>query len=62
MRTEEENKIAEKQREGFKEACKPLMKFLCENYYPHVKVIIDGNTAELLEGVLFEKNNEFIVD
>jgi hypothetical protein len=62
MRTEEENRIAEKQRKGFEEACKPLMKFLCENYHPHVKVIIDGNTAELVEGVLFTKDNKFIVD
>lgn len=40
MRTKEEDKTEE-----FNEACKPLMKYLSENHHPHVKVIIDGNTA-----------------
>tara|TARA_R110002126_G_scaffold58659_1_gene154641 strand:+ start:955 stop:1176 length:222 start_codon:yes stop_codon:yes gene_type:complete len=44
------------------EAAKPVMKFLNENYHPHVKVIIDPNRAELLEGKMSIINNEFIKD
>jgi len=46
----------------FEEACKPLMKYLCENHHPHIKVVIDGNTANLLEGIEYFKSNEFIID
>jgi hypothetical protein len=44
------------------EAAKPLMKFLNDNYHPHVKVIVDTNRAELLEGQMSIINNEFIKD
>ena len=47
---------------SFDRACEPLMKYLCENHHPHTKVIVDGNTAELLEGIKFIKNDAFIVD
>jgi hypothetical protein len=46
----------------FREACKPLMKYLCENHHPHVKVIIDGTSAELVEGVMVFGTGEFLVD
>ena len=51
-----------KQLKEFQEACKPLMKYLSENHHPHVKVIIDGDTAELVEGILFTQDNQYIVD
>jgi len=28
----------------------PLLKFLCENFHPHVSVVVTPTTAELLEG------------
>ena len=34
----------------FEEVVKPIMKFLCENYHPHVTVIITPTNAELFEG------------
>jgi len=42
----------DKKRAEFIEAARPLMKFLCENYHPHVSVIVTPVDAELLEGVL----------
>jgi 2'-5' RNA ligase len=47
---------------AFLEACKPLMKYLCENYHPHVTVIIDGTRAELVEGLKTAKCEDYIRD
>lgn len=44
------------------EATKPLMKFLAENFHPHVKVIVDSTNAEFLEGSATVQNFEFIKD
>lgn len=33
----------------FEEAVKPLMKWLADNYHPHMKVLVDSTTAERLE-------------
>ena len=63
--TEEEKKVGEdeeKIKRGFEEACKPLMKYLSENWHPHVKCLVTGNDAELLSGEIVYQNNEFIVD
>lgn len=35
---------------GFEEAARPLIKWLCENWHPHVKVIVTPTGAELLSG------------
>jgi 2'-5' RNA ligase len=47
---------------AFLEACKPLMKYLSENYHPHVTVIIDGTRAELVEGLKTAKCEDYIRD
>ena len=47
---------------AFKEAALPMIKYLCENYHPHVSVIITPNTAELLEGLKAFKTDEYIRD
>lgn len=31
--------------------CKPLMEWLGKNCHPHVKVLVDSEVAELVEGV-----------
>ena len=54
--------ITKAQSDELKEAAKPLMKFLNDNCHPHVKVIVDTNRVELLEGVASVINNEFIKD
>lgn len=35
----------------FEELARPMVKYLCENYHPHVTVIITPTSAELLEGL-----------
>lgn len=37
-------------REELEELTRPLIKWLNDNYHPHVKLIIDPTSAELLEG------------
>lgn len=39
---------------SFKELSIPLIKFLQKNYNPHTKIIIDCNSAEIVEGILSE--------
>ena len=52
----------EEQRKQFEEACKPLMKFICENCHPHVTVIVEPTRVELVEGVCAFNSEEFLVD
>ena len=47
---------------SFLEAAKPLMKYLCENYHPHVTVIIDGTRAQLVEGLKTVGCDDYIRD
>lgn len=35
----------------FEELARPMIKYLCENYHPHVTVIITPTNAELLQGL-----------
>lgn len=44
------------------EAAKPLVKFLCDNCHPHVKVIVEPSGAEILEGLASVKIEQFIKD
>ena len=34
----------------FEQLARPMMQYLCENYHPHVTVLITPTNAELLEG------------
>jgi hypothetical protein len=34
----------------FESVVRPVIKYLCENHHPHVKVIITPTNAELMEG------------
>ena len=34
----------------FEQLARPMMQHLCENYHPHVTVVITPTNAELLEG------------
>lgn len=38
--------------EEFEELAGPMIKWLCENYHPHVSVIITPTSAELSEGLI----------
>lgn len=47
----------------FEEITRPVLKFLCENYHPHVSVIITPTTAVLYEGELsIGEINDYVVD
>lgn len=50
------------QQESFKEAAKPLIKWLCENHNPHGYVVVSPDSAELVEGQMRFRCGEFIKD
>ncbi len=55
-------KLSKDQVKEFEEACKPLVKFLCENCNPHVTVLVEPTGAELVEGSARVKITEFMKD
>ena len=54
--------LTKEQKEQFEEAVKPLMKYLAENYHPHVTAIVEGGRAEILESSASVVTDEFIPD
>ena len=55
---ENDRKLAE-----LKEAAGPLIKYLCENYHPHVTAIVTPTSVEVMEGVQAASDiTEFTVD
>ncbi len=52
----------EKQRKEFEALVRPVIKFLCDNYHPHVEVVITPTRAELLEGVCSIVTTDYIKD
>lgn len=51
----------EKQKE-FEKAAEPLIKFLCDNFYPHVSVTVECGSAKLSEDVCSIRTDKFIKD
>jgi len=47
---------------GFDEAVRPAMKWLAENCHPHMKIVIESNVAELVEGQKTLVTDEYLVD
>lgn len=43
-----------------KEASEPLIKYLNENYHPHVTAIVTLNKCEIVEGLITHVTDEFI--
>jgi len=54
--------LTKEQIEELEIVSKPLMKFLSDNFHPHVKVIVESNSAEILEASATVKCDEFIKD
>lgn len=52
----------EQKRKEFERVAKPVIKFINNYYHPHTKVIIDCDSAEVLEGALMSRTDEFIKD
>lgn len=51
--------LNDKQREEFREAAKPLVKWLNENSNPHATVMVNTNSAELTEGLHLAQITEY---
>lgn len=55
--------LTKEQIKRFHEAAKPLIKWLNEeNFHPHIKVIVEQDSAEFLEGSASIKTTEFLRD
>lgn len=54
--------LSKEQIDAMLEAAKPLVKFLNENCHPHVKVIVEPDGAEIVEGYARVKIEEFLKD
>lgn len=60
---QEQIEKAQKNREGFEEAARPLIKWLCENWHPHVTAIVTPTSCELLESKCANPNiDDYILD
>jgi len=46
----------------FKEVVKPVMEYLAKNKHPHMSIVIDATSAELLEVVEYVVTDEFVPD
>jgi hypothetical protein len=54
--------LTEQQKKDFEIASASLIKFLAENFHPHVKCIVDSDSSEILESSACIKNYDYIVD
>ncbi len=54
--------LTKEQREELLEVSKPLMKFLSENFHPHVNVVVDSTDVVFNEQSCRMKTDEFIKD
>ena len=46
----------------FQALCDPLIKWLNDNHHPHMSILIDTESAQLLEGQMAYFNRSFIRD
>lgn len=54
--------ITEEQRKEFEEKARPLIKFLNDNFHPHVSVVIDCNRAQLFESIFSFTTDDYLKD
>jgi len=54
--------MTEQQREQLEKVSRPVMEFLSDNFHPHVKVIIDYSSAELLESSVRVVTEDYVMD
>lgn len=54
--------LTEEQTKELKEASAPLMKFLADNFHPHVKCIAESDSVEIMEGLALVIDRQFIKD
>lgn len=56
------NENTEKERQELLEAAKPLIKYLNENYHPHVMAVVDLTTVQVFECIMVNSTEEYIED
>ena len=44
------------------DAARPLIQWLCENFHPHVTVIVTPTSAELVEGIASARVMDYVRD
>ena len=54
--------LNEADKKEFEEAARPLIKFLNDKCHPHCSVIVDNESAELVEGVAVFRTEEYWKD
>jgi len=54
--------LNKQQRKEFEKAARPLMVFLGDTCHPHVTVIVDCVSAELVEGVVMFRTEDYVKD
>ena len=54
--------VADELRKEFCALAEPLIKFLCEEWHPHVTVVVTPTSAELLSGEMGFTTEAFLVD
>lgn len=54
--------FTEEQRKELEEVAKPVVKWLCENSHPHVKIIIEPTSIEIVEESARIVTHEFVKD
>jgi hypothetical protein len=54
--------LTEEQKKQFEEKVRPLIKWVAENFHPHVKIILESDRAEILEGSASIVTDDYIPD
>ena len=54
--------LTDEQRTTFEEAGRPLIKWLNDNFHPHVTVIVDPTGMEIFEAACFIPITDYIKD
>ena len=49
-------------RSAFEAAARPLIEWLAKNTNPHTSVVVTSNSAEMMEGHLLVKTDEYLQD
>ena len=54
--------LSDHQKSELETVSRPLIKWLNDNCHPHIKVIINSNRAELVEGIFTFRTDDYIKD
>jgi hypothetical protein len=60
--TRKEREMTDEQREQFEALARPLMDWLCANGNPHMSILIDSTSAQLVSGEIGFSTTEYLRD